>query len=113
MTGFSDGAEALAFIKEPTSPVPDLLILDINVPGVEGPSILNAVRGNTRWSHIAVFVFTSSRAPADVARVKALGADRYLVKPMDLDGFLQFGQNISAWLEKREAPFGKEQEILD
>jgi len=108
---FADGEEALAFIQAPASPVPDLMILDINVPGVEGPSVLNAVRASPRWSHVAVFIFSASRAPADIARATALGADRYLVKPMDLAGFEQFARDIKEWLEKTHVPLIKEQQM--
>lgn len=103
-TVFSDGAEAIAHIGQPVSSVPHLAIIDLNVPGVEGPRVLNAVRSNTRWAHVPVFIFTSSQSPVDMARVKILGFDRYLIKPMDLDGFLDFGKNVKEWLEGKHGP---------
>jgi CheY-like chemotaxis protein len=99
-TVFNNGVEALAFIKGAASPVPDLMILDCNVPGMEGASVLNSVRGDTRWFHVSVFMFTASRDPADVARAEKLGADRCLMKPMDLAGFGALGHIVREWLEK-------------
>jgi CheY-like chemotaxis protein len=98
---FSDGAEAIGYIDDATSIVPELMILDLNIPGVDGPSVLNRIRGNPRWSHVPVFVFTASQSPGDMARAKSLGSDRYLLKPMDLNGFLKFGRDIKEWLEDR------------
>jgi len=100
ITAFSDGAAAILHVTRGDGQVPDLVILDLNVPEADGASVLNAVRGNTRWAHVPVFVFTASLSPADVARVKMLGGDRYLIKPMDLAGFEKFGREIREWLEQ-------------
>jgi CheY-like chemotaxis protein len=72
---FADGAEALMYVKGSSSPVPDLMILDFNVPEVEGASVLNSVRGSPRWADVGVLMFTASQDPGDAARVKMLGAD--------------------------------------
>ena len=98
-TVFSEGTAAIEHIAHPTSPVPDLAIIDLNVPGIEGPRVLNAVRSNTRRARPRYLSFTSSHSPVDMARVKLLGFDRYLIKPMDLDGFLDFGRQVKEWLE--------------
>lgn len=101
ITTFCDGDTAIRHVTAADSPVPDLMILDLNVPAADGPSVLNTIRGNTRWAHVPVFVFSGSLSPADMARVKKLGADRYLIKPIDLEGFEQFGREIKEWLEKK------------
>ena len=98
---FTNGAEALDYIGRAASAVPDLVILDLHIPGTEGLSVLNSIRGNTRWAHVPVFIFTASQSPSDIARMKLLGSDRYVLKPMDLDGFSKFGQDVREWLEKR------------
>jgi CheY-like chemotaxis protein len=100
ITAFADGAEALAYIDDPMSRVPDLVMLDFNVPGAEGTSVLHRIRGNSRWEHAGVFMFTGSQNPSDMARVKMLGADKYLLKPIDLAGFELFALGISGWLEE-------------
>ncbi len=101
ITAFDDGAEALRYVTSPTSRVPDLMILDFNVPGVEGTVVLNGVRGNPRWADVGVFMFTASQDPGDLARVKRLGANECLIKPMSLDGFAKIGHAVGDWLTGR------------
>lgn len=100
-TVFEDGAEALAFVRAPASPVPDLMILDCNVPRVEGMAVLNSIRGNTRWFKVSVFMFTASSDPGAIARAEKLGADRCLIKPSGLDGFGALGRMVREWLERK------------
>src|SRR5579871_600320 len=73
---FNDGTAATEHINAPESTIPDLMIIDLNIPGVEGPSVLNNVRSNIRWAHVPVFIFTSSQSPVDMARVRILGSTR-------------------------------------
>jgi CheY-like chemotaxis protein len=116
ITAFTDGADAMLYIKSPTSPVADLMILDFNVPGASGASVLNSVRGNPRWAHAGVFLFTASQDPGDIARVKMLGADDCLIKPMDLAGFARIGLAVKEWLEKSaltaSAPVQESESVL-
>ena len=76
------------------------MILDCNIPNVEGTVILNSVRGNPRWAEVGVFIFTASQDPADIRRVKRLGANECLMKPMDLAGFAEIGRKAGDWLDK-------------
>jgi CheY-like chemotaxis protein len=99
VTAFAEGTAAMQHIDRSDSPVPQLIILDLNIPGMEGPSLLNHVRSNTRWTHIPVFIFTASRSPGDLARAKILGSDRYLIKPTNVDGFIGLGKQVKDWLE--------------
>ena len=101
VTTFSDGVEALQYVNDLSSRVPDLMILDFNVPGVEGTVVLNSVRANPRWADVGVFMFTASQDPGDIARVQRLGADDCLMKPMDLAGFGEIGRAVNDWLEKK------------
>jgi len=103
LVNFVDGADAIAFINATASPVADLILLDLNLPAVEGASVLNSVRGSPRWSKAPVVIFTSSTAAADVARANNLGADSYIVKPAKLDEFVKIGDVIREWLGKRHA----------
>jgi chemotaxis family two-component system response regulator Rcp1 len=100
VTSFSDGAEALRHVNDPSSRVPDLMILDFSIPKVEGTVILNNVRGNPRWAEVGVFMFTASQDPGDMWRVKQLRADECLRKPMDLAGFAEIGRKAAEWLEQ-------------
>jgi chemotaxis family two-component system response regulator Rcp1 len=90
-----DGAEALAFVShigEPGgTPLPDLLLLDLNLPKVDGRQILIEFRKHPGCSHAPVIVVSSSDAPRDRGAMAELGIARYFRKPTDLDGFLQLG----------------------
>jgi CheY-like chemotaxis protein len=90
-----DGAEALAFLSrigQPGgTPCPDLLLLDLNLPKVEGPAVLRQFRAHAQCATTPVIVVTSADTAKDRARVAELGVDRYFKKPSDLDAFLQLG----------------------
>lgn len=101
-TTFADGAEALMYVTSSASPVPDLMILDFKVPHVDGPSVLNSIRSSPRWARVGVFMFTASRDPGDIARVRMLGADQCLAKPVDLEGFAKIGLAVREWLENTQ-----------
>lgn len=100
VANFTDGADAIAFIKDTDSRVPDLVVLDLNLPAIEGASVLNAIRASPRWVEAPVLVFTSSAAPADLARINILGANAYIVKPSKVEEFVKIGDTIKEWLEK-------------
>lgn len=71
---------------------PDLILLDLNLPGMGGFDFLETIKADTRFSDIPVLVFTSSDSPADVQRAREMAADEYLVKPAmpaDLAALLQ------------------------
>lgn len=104
ITAFTDGAEIMKYINDLSSRVPDLMILDFNVPQVEGSVVLNRVRANPRWAQAGVFMFTASQNPADRARVTLLGVDDCLIKPMDLNGFAAIGRAVKQWLEDKAEP---------
>jgi CheY-like chemotaxis protein len=106
-TAFADGAEAMMHVNGSTSPVPDLVILDLNTPKADGPSVLNSIRSSPRWTRVGVFMFTASRDPGDIARVRMLGADQCLTKPMDLAGFAKIGLAVREWLEHTQQEAGR------
>jgi CheY-like chemotaxis protein len=90
-----DGDEALSFARNEAIPqagtVPDLLVLDLNLPKVEGHDVLAALRQNVNLSNLTVVVITSSPAAQDHQRCTELGVARYLTKPLELDDFLELG----------------------
>jgi CheY-like chemotaxis protein len=77
-----DGEEALAFLQHAPH-LPDLVILDINMPRSSGHDVLQAMRGDARLAQLPVLVLTSSDASRDVEMAKAAGACGYIVKPPD------------------------------
>ena len=93
-----DGAEALAYMdrmgKSPDAPCPDVFLLDLNLPKVEGHQLLTRFRGHPLCQDTPVIVVTSSDAPRDRERAALLGAARYFRKPSDIDEFMQLGAVI-------------------
>lgn len=78
----SDAMQTLMFaIKTP----PDVILLDINMPGGTGVEALRKLRLSTKTSMIPIVVLSGSIDPADEARVRALGAEGFLKKPADVD----------------------------
>ena len=68
---------------------PDIILLDINLPGMSGYEVREVLRGDDRLSSIPVIAITASAMPDDVKRVKAAGFDGYLAKPLDIRRFLE------------------------
>lgn len=66
-----------------SAPTPDLLFLDLRLPVLPGYTLLPTIRDDPSLRHITVVVFTSSESYLDMKRCKELGADDYLVKPLD------------------------------
>lgn len=75
-----DGAEALAWLRQ-TSTLPDLVLLDLNMPRMNGHELLAAVKGDPVLQRVPVVVFTTSGELRDRQAVVAVGADGYVVKP--------------------------------
>lgn len=92
-----DGAEALDFLQQHR---PDLILLDLNLPKVDGREVLEQVKADERLRHIPVIVVTSSRAEEDIARSYHVHANAYVTKPIDPAVFLKAVNAIGAfWLE--------------
>jgi CheY-like chemotaxis protein len=90
-----DGGEALAFVsrmgKPGGPPCPDVFLLDLNLPKIDGAEILTEFRKHPACTETPVIAVTSSDAPKDRAKMMALGVDRYFKKPSDLRAFLALG----------------------
>ena len=94
-----DGAAALERLRSHEHALPDLVILDLNLPRMSGHEVLAAMRADDRLRRIPVAVLTTSAAEADVVRTYDLGANCYLTKPVDVDQFLHVVQSIEHfWL---------------
>lgn len=88
-----DGGEALAFLrregKYADAPRPDLILLDLNMPKVDGRRVLEVVKTDDDLKQIPVVVLTTSSAERDIAEAYELHANCYVTKPMDLERFMQ------------------------
>jgi len=99
-----DGAEALDFLfrrgEYHDAPTPDLILLDLNLPKVDGREVLEEIKRDERLGRIPVIVVTSSEAEEDVARSYRLHANAYVTKPIDPAVFLRAVNAIGRfWLE--------------
>lgn len=97
LTCFEDGPKALTSLAQ--QEVPDLIVLDLNLPKVEGFDVLNTIRSTPKLSAVPVVILTSSESPADKQRTALLGAARYITKPSGLDDFLrEVGRGVEEML---------------
>jgi CheY-like chemotaxis protein len=93
-----DGRAALDYIQDlernQEAACPALVLLDLNVPKVDGFDVLRALRRGERMGGIPVIVVTSSTAASDRASARELGAAGYFQKPADLEAYMQLGEVI-------------------
>jgi two-component system, chemotaxis family, response regulator Rcp1 len=104
----ADGEAALTRLREAGEP-PDLVLLDLNLPGLSGHEVLAAVRASEdpALRRLPVVVLSSSRAEADVARSYELGASSHLAKPGDVDAlFAQVETLARYWFGAVTLPGG-------
>jgi two-component system response regulator len=86
------GDHALACLlhcRESAAQKPGLILLDLNLPGIDGREVLRALKADPHLRQIPVIVLTSSVAREDITRCYEAGADSYLFKPVDMEGFIQ------------------------
>lgn len=86
-----DGFEALAFLgregKYADAPRPDLILLDLNLPRMDGRAFLTEIRKDDRFKSIPIVVLTTSQAEEDIVKSYRLGANCYITKPVGLAEF--------------------------
>ena len=105
------GTEALAMLRREGSHAhrsrPDLILLDLNLPGLSGHELLRVLKSDTRFARIPVIVLTGSVANEDIARAYASHANCYIRKPVDLDQLLSVMQTVgNFWLSVVTLPEG-------
>jgi CheY-like chemotaxis protein len=88
----NNGEDAITFLRKEgayaDAPDPDLVLLDLNLPGMHGREVLMAVKEDPRLQTIPVVVLTTSEAEEDVLRSYQLHANAYVTKPVDFDRFM-------------------------
>ncbi len=104
-----DGAEGLDIVFQTPQPKrnwrPDLILLDLNLPKVNGHDVLASIKNNPQTCRIPVIILTSSRAESDIRRAYDSHANAYLKKPSTLDGLISAAQQIkSFWMETATLP---------
>src|SRR4051812_45057455 len=107
-----DGEEAIYYLagegqysNRAEFPLPDLILLDLKMPKVDGFEVVRWIRRQPGFSSIAVVVLTSSDAIRDVNRAYALGANSFLVKPLDFENFIETAKMLKLyWLKTSRRP---------
>lgn len=99
----TDGMEAMAFLrrqgKYANAPTPDVVLLDLNLPKMDGREVLAEIKSDPLLKRIPVVIITSSEAEKDILRTYDLHANCYVSKPVDLDQFIKVIQAIeNFWL---------------
>ena len=89
-----DGKEALDFLNRredfgPATPRPDLVLLDVNLPRVNGMEVLESIRHDDVLSVIPVIMLTASNREEDIVRSYKLGSNTYIQKPVEFNKFLE------------------------
>jgi CheY-like chemotaxis protein len=99
-----DGAEALAYLKgegphgdRSEFPFPDLMLLDLNMPRVNGFEVLEWVRQDAECGRLVVHILTSSSRDADVRRAYDLHANTFVLKPSRVDELVAFVTALHDW----------------
>ena len=107
-----DGAEAFDFLfgtgdfsGRDTTQIPRLILLDLKMPKVNGLEVLRAVKADPRTRSIPIVVLTSSNEDPDVKTCYDLGANSYIVKPVDFDNFSKVVANLELyWVLLNQPP---------
>ena len=108
----NDGEAALNFLEQRgtflTAPRPHLVILDVNIPRVDGIEVLTALKANPALRSIPVIVFTTARAGEIVARAYAKGANAVMTKPDNLEGYEDICKALEQYWLRMVIPAGAE-----
>ena len=90
----SDGVHALAQLRDPELTLPDLILLDLNLPRKDGREVLAEIKRDPKLARIPVVILTTSDAESDVLHSYELHANAYVTKPVDLNRFLAVVREI-------------------
>ena len=104
-----DGAQALRFLRKESEYAdadrPDLVLLDLNLPKMDGREVLQEIKKDEILRRIPVIILTTSKADEDILRTYDLHANCYISKPVDLDDFITVIRTIeNFWLTVVKLP---------
>jgi chemotaxis family two-component system response regulator Rcp1 len=104
-----DGIEAMSFLKREgvhaRAPRPDLILLDLNLPRMDGREVLALIKADEKLRTIPTIILTTSEAEADITKSYQLQANCFLSKPVQLDAFEGLVKSINEfWLTRAKLP---------
>ena len=103
LTIVSDGEKALDFLfcrgewKDRGDVLPDLILLDLNLPKIDGKEVLRQIKADPKLRVIPVVVLTTSKKEEDVIRTYELGCNSFLQKPVEVDDFIKILREIGSY----------------
>ena len=105
----ADGVEAMAFLRKEgahvNAPRPDIILLDLNLPRMDGREVLARIKEDDNLKTIPTVILTTSDTEADIVKCYQLQANCYLSKPMQLDAFEILVKSINDfWMTKVKLP---------
>ena len=105
----TDGESTIAFLEKKGAyagePLPDLILLDLNLPGWNGKEVLRKIKSEPGLLHIPVVVLTTSRSEQDIMECYQLHANCFISKPLDFEEFLRVIEKIKMfWLQTALLP---------
>lgn len=106
-----DGEQALDYLRRTADAstasrsAPDIVLLDINMPRLDGKQTLQSIRADANLRHLPVIMLTSSERDEDVCDCYEAGANAYVTKPLDMSGYISALRDIeSFWLQRAVLP---------
>jgi CheY-like chemotaxis protein len=88
LISYPDGPEAISGLDDPRNPLPDAILLDLNLPKGEGMSVIKTLRASERLRDVPLAILTSSQSPRDLEQAQRLRVKSYIHKPSTLNEFL-------------------------
>jgi CheY-like chemotaxis protein len=104
VTHVTDGEEALGRLRDPSKARPCLILLDINMPRMNGIEFLKAVKADTVLQHIPVVMLTTSTNDRDIIQSFHLSAAGYMIKPVDYKQFVETIRTIDTYWRLSRMP---------
>lgn len=110
----TDGIEALKFLEDSEKDYPDLILLDINMPKMNGIEFLSSLRKHDEYNYIPVIFLTTSESELDIYNVYKNHGNCYVVKPIGFKEFLEVVENIkNYWLFISKLPKKQRKQVLN
>ena len=109
----SDGQQAVDYLFREytyagaTHVLPLLLLLDLNLPGLDGYQVLTRPKADERTRHIPVIILTTTDEPYEIKRCYALGCNVYLTKPVEYEQFAEAMRKLGLFLSIAKLPLGE------
>ena len=88
----NDGEEVLSFLDALDDNLPDLIVLDVNMPRLDGKQTLQRLKQSPRYAHIRVVMLSTSANPLDLRQCMLIGASHYYTKPRSYDKYVELIQ---------------------